>query len=171
MTDELGELVAAADGAMVVVTAHDADRGERDGCLVGFHSQCSIDPPRYAVWLSVANRTYRVARRSSHLAVHFLGRDDHDLAAWFGGVTGDDLPEGGDGKLARVDWVPGPGGVPVLEQVAHRFVGRIVRVDDDPDDGDHACFVLDPVSVGAPERVAPPLRLAQTTDIDAGHDA
>jgi len=37
--------------AYVVTTAAGA---ERDGCLVGFASQCSIDPPRFVVWLSKA---------------------------------------------------------------------------------------------------------------------
>ncbi|MDQ2650356.1 MAG: flavin reductase family protein [Actinomycetota bacterium] len=170
MTDELGDLVAAADGAMVVVTAHDPVGDERDGCLVGFHAQCSIDPPRYAVWLSVTNRTHRVARSSSHLTVHFLAATDHALAARFGGVTGDDLPNAGDSKLEQVDWVEGPGGVPVLQAVAHRFVGRIVAFDDEPE-GDHSCVVLEPVEVVAPDRAEPPLRLSQASDIEAGHEA
>lgn len=169
MSDDLGDLVSAADGAMVVVTAVDADGGERDGCLVGFHSQCSIDPPRYAVWLSTANRTFRVARSSTHLAVHFLAETDHDLAAWFGGVTGDDLPEGGDGKLATLAWTAGPGGVPVLGGVVHRLVGRVVQFEESA--GDHACVVLEPVEVAAPPRSAPPLRLSAALDIDAGHPA
>lgn len=169
MTDELGDLVAAADGAMVVVTAHDPERGERDGCLVGFHSQCSIEPPRYAVWLSTANRTHRLARSSSHLAVHFLAASDRGMAEAFGGVTGDDLPDGGDGKLAEVSWEAGPGGVPVLTDVVHRFVGRIVQVDESG--GDHVCVVLEPVEVQAPDRTAPALRLSGTVDIDAGHPA
>ena len=44
----------------------------RAGCLVGFHSQSSIDPRQYAVWLSKANHTYPVALRSELFAVHFL---------------------------------------------------------------------------------------------------
>ena len=43
-------IVAGLDAAMVVVTVAVGD--ERDGCLVGFHSQSSIDPRRYVVWLS-----------------------------------------------------------------------------------------------------------------------
>ena len=45
---------------MCVVTA--ASGTERSGCLVGFSAQCSIEPARYAVWLSKANHTYGVAR-------------------------------------------------------------------------------------------------------------
>src|SRR3546814_18299938 len=82
------EIVAAMDTAMVVVTVADGD--ERDGCLVGFHSQCSIEPPRYVVWLSRANRTFEMASRATHLAVHPLAADTHPLDAHCGGETGDE---------------------------------------------------------------------------------
>ena len=62
------------DPALVVITA--ADGAERAGCLVGFHSQCSIGPDRYAVWLSKANHTYRVGMLAEVFAVHFLGAED-----------------------------------------------------------------------------------------------
>jgi flavin reductase (DIM6/NTAB) family NADH-FMN oxidoreductase RutF len=169
MTADLAAVVAAADGAMVVVTACATDTGERDGCLVGFHVQCSIDPPRYAVWLSVRNRTHAVARRASHLGVHFLAESDHDLAALFGGITADELPDGGEGKLARVPWSEGPGGVPVLEGVTHRFVGRIVSFEER--EGDHALVEVEPVEAVAPARAERAFRLADASDIDAGHSA
>jgi flavin reductase (DIM6/NTAB) family NADH-FMN oxidoreductase RutF len=164
MDDEAAfdELVAAMDGAMVVVTAAAAD--ERDGCLVGFHVQCSIEPRRHAVWLSKANRTHDIAERSDHLAVHLLGRDDHDLAELFGGRSGDDVD-----KLAQCEWEPGPGGVPLLARCPARFVGRVVeRV---PDLGDHDLFVLEPVDAALPVAPAAPLRLSAVTDIDPGHEA
>lgn len=156
------ELVAAMDGAMVIVTAAAGD--ERDGCLVGFHSQCSIEPRRYAVWLSVANRTSEIALRARHLAVHLLGRDDHDLAELFGGQTGDEVD-----KLALCEWAPGPDGVPVLARCPARFVGRVMeRV---PGLGDHDLVVLELVEAtvgGAPDA---PLRLSAVADIHPGHDA
>ena len=62
------------DAPLVVVTAASGD--QRAGCVVGFHSQCSIEPPRYAVWLSKANRTYRVALFATHVALHVLGTED-----------------------------------------------------------------------------------------------
>jgi flavin reductase (DIM6/NTAB) family NADH-FMN oxidoreductase RutF len=149
------------DPAMVVVTVAVDD--ERDGCLVGFHSQCSIDPPRYAVWLSRANRTFELAARASHLCVHLLGAEDHDLAALFGGETGDEVD-----KLAGCDWHPGPGGVPLLARCPSWFVGRIV---DRPDDGgDHVAHVLEPIEAGAALSSAP-LRLGAVTGIDPGHEA
>ena len=75
-------LVADLDYPMFVVTAVAA--GERSGCLVGFLSQASIDPPRLLVFLSKANRTYSVAQHAEILAVNFLHEGSRDLAACSG---------------------------------------------------------------------------------------
>ena len=69
MTSDAFETIAKSfDPALVIVTTAAGD--QRAGCVVGFHSQCSIDPLRYAVWLSKANLTYRVALLATHVAVH-----------------------------------------------------------------------------------------------------
>lgn len=161
MTTPFSELVAATDPAMVVVTA-EAD-GIRDGCLVGFHSQCSIEPERYAVWLSVANRTYRLALFAGHLAVHLLGPSDAAPAALFGGTTGDDTD-----KFAACAWHPGPHGTVLVDALPNRFVGRRVAVLDTG--GDHVCFVLEPIEA---ERFAPGavLRLGDVSGVAPGHEA
>jgi flavin reductase (DIM6/NTAB) family NADH-FMN oxidoreductase RutF len=160
-SDAFAQVVAAMDSAMVVVTV--AADGEHDGCLVGFHSQASIHPPAYAVWLSTANRTWSLAQRADHLAVHALGEHQHDLAARFGGETGDEVD-----KLARTPWEPGPGGVPLLTSCPTRLVGRILERHHAG--GDHVCVVLDPIDARAssPWR---PLRYGDVTDVDPGHPA
>lgn len=146
---------------MCVVTAAVGD--ERAGCLVGFSAQCSIRPPRYVVWLSKANRTYRVARDADRLAVHLLTRDQHELAALFGGETGDDID-----KFTRVRWRPERGGAVVLEEAAAWFVGTVrTRVDG----GDHVGFVLEPERSGQRDDDGPLLRLRDSLDIDPGHPA
>ena len=149
------------DSAVVVVTAAAGD--ERDGCLVGFHSQASLRPPQYVVWLSTANRTFRIAQGASHLAVHVLRSDQHPLAELFGGETGDEVD-----KLGQVDWQPGPGGAPELDECPVRFVGRVV--DRHQTDGDHVAFLLEP-EVARSAAPWPPLRLGAATDIEAGHPA
>jgi flavin reductase (DIM6/NTAB) family NADH-FMN oxidoreductase RutF len=162
------DLVARLDTGMVVVTV--AAGGERDGCLVGFHSQASIHPRRYVVWLSQENRTLRLAAEPSatHLAVHVLSASDLDLAARFGSQTEDDP---GVDKLADLPWSPGPGGAPLVDALPDRFVGRILSRTPVAG-GDHVPFVLEPVeawvSGGAAE---PPLRLHQATDLEPGHPA
>lgn len=160
---EMSELMAAADSAMVVITAAAGD--ERAGCLVGFHVQCSIEPFRYAVWLSKANRTHDVAQRATHLGVHLLGEHQHDLAELFGGRTGDEVD-----KLSLCAWTPGPGGTPMLGDCTHRFVGRILERRPGDADGDHDLLVVDAVAA-AGSGPANPLRLSAADDITPGHDA
>jgi flavin reductase (DIM6/NTAB) family NADH-FMN oxidoreductase RutF len=146
---------------MYVVTA--TARGERSGCLVGFASQCSISPPRFVVWLSKANRTFRVAEHADRLAVHVLTREQHDLADLFGGRTGDD----GVDKFAHVRWAERQGGAAVLQDAPAWFVGRVVER---TDGGDHVGFVLDPVESGGRDGPdGPLLRLADVLDISPGH--
>src|SRR3954452_8382588 len=124
MTDPYDVLFQATDPALVIVTV--TDGVERDGCLVGFHGQCSIEPLRYLLWLSKANRTYRVARRSDVLAVHVLSDRDEPLARRFGGLTGDEVD-----KFAGIDVLDGPQGVPLLVDCPHRMVVRRMAILDD----------------------------------------
>jgi flavin reductase (DIM6/NTAB) family NADH-FMN oxidoreductase RutF len=127
-------LTSELDYPMVIVTT--AAGGERSGCLVGFHTQCSIDPPRWAVWISKENHTYRVATGAAMLAVHFPSTDDRDLAELFGEETGDEVD-----KFARCEWTAGPEGVPLLDRIPNRIIGRVL---DTVDDGcDHQLFVIE----------------------------
>ena len=153
-------LVSELDYPMFVVTT--AARDERAGCLVGFATQCSIDPPRFLVCISKQNRTYRIARDAGVVAVHFLPADAEDLAELFGGRTGDDVD-----KFAQCEWSEGPGGVPLLERCLNRFVGKVLQR---TDAGDHVAFVLEPVAAdkGHPGKQFPFHRAKR---IEAGHEA
>ena len=159
--DAFDDLMTGLDSAMIVVTA--CDGRERAGCLVGFHSQCSIEPARYAVWLSKANHTYLVALRSTHLVVHFLAEHDRELAERFGGETGDEVD-----KFAGVEWTPGPDGVPMLTACPNRIVVRRTVLLDET--SDHACVMTEPIEISVTPGFVP-LRYASVRDIDAGHDA
>jgi flavin reductase (DIM6/NTAB) family NADH-FMN oxidoreductase RutF len=153
-------LMASLDPPMVVVTT--AVAGERAGCLVGFHAQSAIDPQRYCVWLSKANHTYRVALRSTHLAVHFLTEDDFDLAEQFGTLTGEDTD-----KFSGLALHEGPDGVPLLEQCGNRILLRRILLADEG--GDHVCLsaeCLDAETSGSFQ----PLRLSQVTHLVPGHE-
>ncbi|MFD4569440.1 flavin reductase family protein [Streptomyces sp. NPDC058467] len=146
---------------MCVVTA--AAGGERAGCLVGFASQCSLRPVRFVVWLSKVNRTFEVARCAGFLAVHLLTPQQYEVAALFGGESGDHVD-----KFAHIRWTQGHGGSVVLEDSPAWFVGRIEqRIDA----GDHVGFVLDPVQCGEQEKAGggPLLRLADVLTIEPGH--
>jgi flavin reductase (DIM6/NTAB) family NADH-FMN oxidoreductase RutF len=161
--DAFDALLAETTAPMVIVTT--AKDGVRAGCLVGFHSQCGMDPPGYALWLSKANRTYRVGALSDTFAVHFPRRADLDLAALFGGETGDEVD-----KFARCGWTEGPEGVPLLDACPNRFVGRRRALVDTGTD--HVCLILDPVAVDH-EGLGEQMSLADVTGagIEPGHQA
>lgn len=130
-----------------------------DGCLVGFATQCSIDPVRFIVCLSNKNRTYRLAQEATHMALHVVPEDREDLAELFGGETADEVD-----KLAQVESRPGPGGVPLIKGCPY-VTGS---VQDRFDVGDHTAFVLD---VEAEEGAATPMRFQHARAIDPGHEA
>jgi flavin reductase (DIM6/NTAB) family NADH-FMN oxidoreductase RutF len=134
--DTFNDLVGALDYPMFIVTTRDG--AQLAGCLVGFGSQSSIDPPRFLVCLSHRNHTYRVARQARNLAVHLVPRQAEELAELFGGCSGDEVD-----KFARCVWQPGPGELPILQDCGNWFVGRIL---DRLDLGDHTGFLLDPVA-------------------------
>jgi flavin reductase (DIM6/NTAB) family NADH-FMN oxidoreductase RutF len=149
------------DYPLVVVTTIAAD-GERSGCLAGFVTQCSIDPPRLLVCISKVNHTFGVAQRARLFTVHLLGNHQSDLASLFGEQTGDHID-----KFSHARWRPGPRGVPLLDDCAAWVVVELV---DRFDLGDHQALLTAPQSGGTGTesglmtvRTAPPF--------DAGHPA
>lgn len=154
------ELTGLLDPPMVIVTA--AAEGERSGCLVGFSTACSIDPPRHLVCISTANHTAGVAARSEHLAVHLLERADRGLSELFGEQTGDRVD-----KFASCSWTLRRE-VPVLDRPRAWFVGRVV---DRVDLGDHVGHVLAPVEGRAPAGAFDGLTFRDVEDMEPGHPA
>jgi flavin reductase (DIM6/NTAB) family NADH-FMN oxidoreductase RutF len=158
--EPLEEFVAGLDYAMLVVTV--AARPHPQGCLVGFQTQTSIDPPRLMVCLSKANATTRAAADAQHLGVHLLPRERLDLAELFGGESGDWTD-----KLAQVPWHEGPYGVPLLDEAAAWLVGRVLERHDL---GDHVGHLLEPVQAARHGDEAL-LTFRQARSIEAGHPA
>jgi flavin reductase (DIM6/NTAB) family NADH-FMN oxidoreductase RutF len=152
-------LMAELDYSLLIVTAR--AEGRLAGCLVGFASQVSIDPPRFLVCLSVKNYTYRVALASGLLVVHFVPEDAEGLAQLFGGETGDEVD-----KFARCRWRPGPAGAPVLEGLEDWFAGRIGQR---LEFGDHVGFLLEPIE-GEAHRSGSPLTFHRAKRIEPGHE-
>jgi flavin reductase (DIM6/NTAB) family NADH-FMN oxidoreductase RutF len=120
---------------MFIVTTRSGD--ELAGCLIGFATQCSIDPPRFLVCLSDKNRTTRVANEADALAVHFVPSSGTELADLFGGRTGDDLD-----KFAHCSWHEGPAGLPILDDCDNWFASTILSRHTV---GDHIAHLLDPI--------------------------
>ena len=158
--EQFGDFVDGLDVPLYVVTTTDGT--ELSGCLVGFATQTSIDPPRLLVCLSEQNHTLRVALRAELLAVHRLDEEEHGLAELFGGETGDRTD-----KFARCRWHTGPGGMPLLEGPA-AVVGRII---DHRPLGDHVGFLLEPIALGGGDPSADSLTLGDVEDVEPGHSA
>jgi flavin reductase (DIM6/NTAB) family NADH-FMN oxidoreductase RutF len=162
-TEEFDAFVEGIDYPMFIVTT--AADGEPAGCLVGFTTQASIDPPRLLVALSEKNHTYRVAQGAELLAVHVVDSDDDEIAQLFGGETGDEVD-----KFAQCSWRPGPGGVPLLEDCPRVVVGRILERHSY---GDHVGHLLEPIAVDSldPEGSQESMGFEDVKDLDPGHDA
>lgn len=155
---EFDELCGRLNPPMIVVTTVAGD--QRAGCLAGFHTQCSVDPPRYALWLSKANHTFALGLYATHFGIHFLSADDFALAERFGTLCSDDVD-----KFEGVDIDEGPGGLPLLNG-EHRIVGRKISMHDDG--SDHTCIVVEAEAVqmlGAIEQ----LHLKQVIQLKPGH--
>jgi flavin reductase (DIM6/NTAB) family NADH-FMN oxidoreductase RutF len=155
------QMMGRLDYPMFVATARDDE--ERDGCLVGFATQCSIDPPRFLLCLSDKNRTLRIAENASALAVHLLFADQLALARLFGGETGDDVD-----KFAQCNWHDGPSGLPILDDCRSWFEGVVLerfRL------GDHVGFLLEPGSAHNGETDRPPLFFSELGELEPGHRA
>ena len=153
-------LVGGLEYPMFIVTARAGD--EPLGCLIGFATQTSIDPPRFLVCLSRNNRTYRQGRDADHLGVHCVPAHATALAELFGGETGDEVD-----KFARTEWHDGPGGVPLLDECPNRFVGRVLWR---REAGDHDAFLLEPIAAqtGTAEDE---FTFHRAKRIEAGHEA
>jgi flavin reductase (DIM6/NTAB) family NADH-FMN oxidoreductase RutF len=148
------------DYPMFIVTAS-AD-AEKSGCLVGFATQCSVHPIRFAVFISKRNHTHGVAGRTPALAIHVVPPEEMDLARLFGGETGDETD-----KFARCAHRPGPLGSPILESCPNWCEGPIVA---SLDAGDHNCFIVEPRHGGSTETVDF-LSFDHAQVIEPGHEA
>jgi flavin reductase (DIM6/NTAB) family NADH-FMN oxidoreductase RutF len=154
------DLVGGLDYPMFVVTAYDGT--SHAGCLVGFATQCSIDPQRFLVCLSKKNHTHGVAAGSPVLALHLLRKDQHDTAELFGSRTGDEVD-----KLARCAWTAGPEGVPVLDDCHGWFAGRVLERHNG---GDHTVHLVEVVAAGGGGGGAV-LTFDDVRDLEPGHEA
>jgi flavin reductase (DIM6/NTAB) family NADH-FMN oxidoreductase RutF len=132
-------LAGRVDYSLFVVTTV-SPTGELSGCLAGFVTQCSIEPPRFLVCISKVNHTYFVAEGATSVGLHLLGEDQTDLASLFGERTGDTVA-----KFEYCSWRPGITAVPVLEDCAAWAEGLIL---DRFDVGDHQAVLIRPLTGG-----------------------
>lgn len=155
------KLVGLLNYPMFVVTTN--GDGVLAGCLVGFASQTSINPPRFLVGLSKRNHTYRVATDATHLAVHVFDREHLDVVELFGGQTGDKI-----NKFERCSWHRGTAEMPILDDAAAWFVGKVI---DRFSLGDHVGHLLEPVAGSPPEHLEHWVTFSDVRDMEPGHEA
>jgi flavin reductase (DIM6/NTAB) family NADH-FMN oxidoreductase RutF len=159
-----GDLAAffdRVDYPFYVVTVRSPD-AEMSGCLAGFVTQCSIDPPNFLACISKRNHTLRIAERSPGMGLHLLGGDQVDLARIFGEHTGDVVD-----KFASVDWRLGSTGAPMLVDSAVSMEGHVLG---HFSVGDHEAFLLRGVRA-VPGGNAGLLTYRGTPRIKPGHPA
>lgn len=159
---EAFDALVAVDRPLYVITTRVGD--ELSGCLVGFATQTSIDPPRLLVAISRANHTHGVAADAEHIAVHLIAREHEELTRLFGGETGDSMD-----KFAACDWKDGPHGLPVLTDAGVWLVGRVIERFDL---GDHTGHLLAPVAGEVhhdDSRLSAWVSLSIGESIDPGH--
>jgi flavin reductase (DIM6/NTAB) family NADH-FMN oxidoreductase RutF len=161
-TEAFDSIVDRIDYPMLIVTTVAVD-GERSGCLVGFTTQCSIDPARYLVCISDKNHTYRVIQRADSVAVHVVPENGDRIAALFGGETEDTTD-----KFEQCEWHPGPGGLPLIDGCPSWFAGRIL---DRIPLGDHVGHLLEPFAGEDPAAELGWYAFSEAKQIDPGHEA
>jgi flavin reductase (DIM6/NTAB) family NADH-FMN oxidoreductase RutF len=117
---DLAAFFDRVDYPYFVVTARSPE-GDMSGCLAGFVTQCSIEPPNFLVCISKVNHTFGVAAHSPGMGVHLLGQDQVGLARLFGEETGDIVD-----KFSSVDWRLGSTGAPLLVEAAASMEGQVL---------------------------------------------
>jgi flavin reductase (DIM6/NTAB) family NADH-FMN oxidoreductase RutF len=139
---DLAPFLERVDYPYYVLTVRTSDE-EMSGCLAGFVTQCSIDPPNFVACISRLNHTLDVAVRSSAMGLHLLGEHQLDMARLFGEETGDEVD-----KFAVVDWRIGTTGAPLLADVSVALEGKILG---HFSVGDHEAFLVRALrAVGGP---------------------
>jgi flavin reductase (DIM6/NTAB) family NADH-FMN oxidoreductase RutF len=158
--DAFDSLAARLDYPMFIVTTAVGER--REGCLVGFATQCSIDPVRFLACISDKNRTYRLLQRASSMAVHLVPEDGDALVELFGGETGDD-----EDKFDGCDWSEGPDGLPIIAACPTWFAGRIL---DRMRLGDHVGHLIEPFA-GEDSGEGGQFPFSRAKRVEPGHEA
>ncbi|WP_423488886.1 flavin reductase family protein [Mycobacteroides sp. PCS013] len=155
------KLMGQLDHPMYLVTVQGIDGPS--GCLVGFATQISMNPPLFLVGLSEQNHTWRVSQAASHLTVHVIPQVEGELVRLFGEETGDNVD-----KFARCSWRLGPHGAAILDQSSAWFVGEILaRIKL----GDHVGHVLSPVAIMGPDELHGYVAFSDVTGLIPGHEA
>jgi len=114
---------------VTIVTTRDAE-GRPVGLTANSFNSVSLDPPLVLWSLALDSLNLPAFRQAPTWAVHILGAGQEALSARFASR--------GTDKFADLEFQEGPGGVPLLEGCAARFVCQATF---EYEGGDHAIFV------------------------------
>lgn len=114
---------------VTIVTARAAD-GRPIGLTANSFNSVSLDPPLVLWSLALDSPNLPVFRDAAYWTVHILAAGQEALSSRFASR--------GTDKFAELPFEEGPGGVPLLEHCAARF---ICRASFEYEGGDHAIFV------------------------------
>ena len=115
------------------------------------------------MWISKANHTYRVAALADTFAVHFLGRDDRDLAELFG------THDRRRGRQVRAVLVGARAPTACRCSTRSRTASSVGARPCSTPGSDHVCLVLAPIEASAGDDDL--LWFGEVADLDAGHAA
>lgn len=118
-----------------------ADEGEVNAFTANWLTQVSFDPPLVAVSIEKDTKSLPMILRSRAFIINVLRSGDRELAGRLGKSALKD-----PGKLAGVEYTPGPGGAPVLRDA---LAWVACRVQHTVDAGDSTLMVAEVVDVGA----------------------
>ncbi|MFF8386594.1 flavin reductase family protein [Streptomyces kanasensis] len=137
----------AAGVAVVTAPGGAAHGGGPVGFTASSLTSVSADPPLLSFGIGTGSSSWPAVRAATHVGVHLLGEQQHELAATF-------ARSGADRFAAPTRWRTGPEGVPVLDGVLAWLVCRIVgRVPA----GDHRIVVAEVVTGDPAARAGRPL--------------
>ena len=114
---------------VTIVTTCDADDSPV-GLTANSFNSVSLDPPMVLFSLALDSRALPAFRNASHWAVHILAKSQQDISNLFASRGAD--------KFAELRYRKGPGGIPLLDDYAARFV---CKANFEYEGGDHAIFV------------------------------
>ncbi|WP_228978943.1 flavin reductase family protein [Streptomyces sp. DH12] len=136
-----------AAGVAVVTAPGGAAHGGPVGFTASSLTSVSADPPLLSFGIGTGSSSWPAVSAATHVGVHLLGEQQHELAATF-------ARSGADRFAAPTRWRTGPEGVPLLEGVLVWLVCRIVgRVPA----GDHRIVVAEVVGGDPAARAGRPL--------------
>ncbi|GAA4105728.1 flavin reductase family protein [Enteractinococcus coprophilus] len=160
MSNPFATLMSSENTSLIVVTT--AAENVRAGCVVSYHTQASMKPQHYNIWLSKANHTYKIGLLAETFGVHFLTQDDLAWAEHFATMSGQDTDKFADLEVEMRQ------GVPLLTALPNRMVIEQISMLDDG--GDHVCVTARVIEAESPGHFTP-LRLSDIGDLRPAHDS